>query len=105
MDTLGAMVVPIATITENTVMKDTTLTSHSGMISSIVKAACLSQCEGEIDLDQPPGALTTSSQQIRLFVSDLAATSIGNATHPVTRSDVGMCCWNARRNPLVRVRQ
>ena len=51
MDTLGAMVVPMAAITENTVMKDKILTSHSGMISSILKTACLSQYGGESGLD------------------------------------------------------
>ncbi len=50
MDTLGAMVVPMDAITENTVMNDKILTSHSGMISSIVKTACLFQRGGEIDL-------------------------------------------------------
>jgi hypothetical protein len=34
MDTLGAMVVPMAAITENTVMNDSKLTTHSGMIST-----------------------------------------------------------------------
>ena len=33
MDTIGVMVVPMAAITENTVVNDRTLTSHSGMIS------------------------------------------------------------------------
>ena len=68
MDTLGAMVVPMAAITENTVMKDKILTSHSGMISSIVKTACLSQCGGEIDLDQPSGTpdnFLSADQNIR----------------------------------------
>ena len=55
MDTLGAMVVPMAAITENTVMNDKILTSHSGMIASIVKTVCLSQRGGEIDLDQSFG--------------------------------------------------
>jgi len=38
-DTLGVMVVPMAAITENTVMNERTLTSHSGMISTTASRA------------------------------------------------------------------
>jgi hypothetical protein len=34
MDTLGAMVVPMAAITENTATNDGKLTTHSGMLST-----------------------------------------------------------------------
>ena len=39
MDTLGVMVVPMAAITENTVMNERTLTTHSGMISATISCA------------------------------------------------------------------
>ena len=72
MDTLGAMVVPIAAITENTVMNDKILTSHNGMIASIVKTVC-SQRGGEIDLDQSFG-VARARLHIALAVRPIAVT-------------------------------